>query len=258
MPTDIKAALLAEFQYYGIEVSPAEITALTEDDLPYDDGIPMETPRHAAQMHLLIEALQLYLPPRRDCFIGGNMFVYYSLDQARNKDFKGPDFFVVLDVPQRERKSWIAWQENDRLPNVVIELMSPSTAENDREEKKLTYQDKLRVPEYFIFEPFLYEWSGFRLQEGVYEPIQPDASGQLLSQELGLVLRRWEGSYEEIESNWIRWALPDGTLLPIHAELAQQERKRAEQERQRAEQEKQRADRLVERLRSIGIDPDEL
>lgn len=258
MPIDIEAALLAEFQYYGIEVFPTEITALTEDDLPYDDGIPMETPRHASQMHLLIEALQLHLPPRRDCFIGGNMFVYYSLDQVRNKDFKGPDFFVVLDVPQRERKSWIAWQENDRLPNVVVELMSPSTAENDREEKKLTYQNRLRVPEYFIFEPFLYEWSGFRLQEGVYEPIQPDASGQLLSQELGLVLRRWEGCYEEIESNWIRWALPDGTLLPIHAELVQQEKQRAEQEKQRAEQEKQRADRLAERLRSMGIDPDEL
>lgn len=263
--TDIEAAQLAELQYYGVTDLPAGLTPPTEDDLPYDDGIPMETPRHASQMHLLIEPLKLHFLPHRDCFIGGNMFVYYSLIQARNQDFKGPDFFIVLDVPQRERKSWVAWEENNKLPNVVIELLSFSTAENDREEKKLIYQNRLKVPEYFLFEPFLYEWSGFRLQEGIYEPIQPDALGQMFSQELGLVLRRWQGCYEDIEANWIRWALPDGTLLPIQAELtqqetqrAEQEKQRAEQETQRAEQEKQRADRLADRLRSMGIDPDEL
>jgi Uma2 family endonuclease len=252
MPTEIEAALLAEFQYYGITLPPGEqLTLPTQDDLPYDDGIPMETPRHASQMHLLIEALQLHLQPQRDCFIGGNMFVYYSLNQVRNQDFRGPDFFVVLDVPQRERKSWVMWEENNRLPNVIIELMSPSTADNDREEKKLIYQNQLRIPEYFLFEPFFYEWSGFRLQEGVYQPIPMDASGQMLSQELGLVLRRWEGCYEEIEANWIRWALPDGTLLPIQKELT-------EQANQRADEEKQRADRLAERLRAMGIEPNDL
>ena len=271
MAINIKAALLAELraelQYYGVTIPPdaGELTLPTEDDLPYDDGIPMETPRHASQMHLLLEPLKLHLLPQRDCFMGGNMFVYYSLNQARNEDFKGPDFFIVLDVPQRERKSWVAWEEDGKLPNVVIELMSPSTAENDREEKKLVYQNRLHVPEYFLFEPFLYEWSGFRLQEGIYQPIQPDALGQMFSQELGLVLRRWEGSYESIEANWIRWAFPDGTLLPIQSELTQQatqradqETQRAEQEKQRAEQEKQRAERLAERLRMMGINPDEL
>lgn len=38
---------------------------------------------------------------------------------------------------------------------------------------------------------------------------------------------------------------------------AEQERQRAEQERQRAEQERQRAERLIEQLRSLGINPTE-
>lgn len=35
------------------------------------------------------------------------MFVYYSRTQAMNRDFRGPDFFVVLDV------------EDDRDGNLV-------------------------------------------------------------------------------------------------------------------------------------------
>jgi len=81
------------------------------------------------------------------------MFVYYSLEQARNQDFKGPDVFVVLVVPRRERKSWVVWEEG-KGPDVVIELLSNSTAEHDKTAKKQTYQNRLRVPEYFWFDPF--------------------------------------------------------------------------------------------------------
>jgi hypothetical protein len=30
---------------------------------------------------------------RQDYFVGGNMFIYYSRRQVRNRDFRGPDFF---------------------------------------------------------------------------------------------------------------------------------------------------------------------
>lgn len=57
-------------------------------------------------MDLLIEPLWNALQ-ERDAYIGGNMFVYYSLAQVRNQGFRGPDVFVVLDVPRKERKSWV-------------------------------------------------------------------------------------------------------------------------------------------------------
>ena len=45
---------------------------------------------------------------------------------------------------------------------------------------------------------------------------------------------------------------------PPSALLTEQERQRAEQESQRAEQERQRANALAEKLRELGINPDEI
>ena len=68
----------------------------TEDELPSSDGEPMETERHVAQMNVLLETLKLYWAKRPDWYIGGNMFVYFSPDQTKRYDFKGPDVFVAL------------------------------------------------------------------------------------------------------------------------------------------------------------------
>jgi Uma2 family endonuclease len=73
--------------------------------------------------------------------------------QIKKQDFKGPDFFAVLGVPKKERKSWVVWEE-EKAPDVVIELLSESTANLDKIEKKQIYQDKLRVSEYFWYDPF--------------------------------------------------------------------------------------------------------
>lgn len=85
------------------------------------------------------------------------------------------------------------------------------------------------------------------------------------SVQLGLGL--WQGSYQNIERQWLRWydAADNWVLTPAEQEAqqvnrerqrAEQERQRAEQERQRAEQERQRVARLVEQLRSLGVEPD--
>jgi Uma2 family endonuclease len=112
--------LTPELQAIGITLPP------TQDELPYSDGEPMESERHFAQMRLLVESLQSWLDAREDGYIGGNMFVYYSLAQVKNQDFRGPDFFAALGVPKKERKSWVCWEEG-KTPDVVIELLSEST-----------------------------------------------------------------------------------------------------------------------------------
>jgi len=204
----------------------------TEDDLPSSDGMPMETWRHVLQMYLLIDALLHAWRDRTDVFVGGNMFVYFSPDQVLTEDFRGPDVFVVLGVPRRSRKSWVVWQEG-KAPDVVIELLSDTTRNRDRTEKKQIYQDKLRVPEYFWFDPWTGEFAGFALREGVYEPIAPEAEGSIPSRVLGLKLVRWEGEWRREEAVWLRWATPDGVLLPTEQETAEQERVRAEDAQRR-------------------------
>ncbi len=178
----------------------------------------MESDRHVLQMQMLREPLELFWEGR-NFFAGGNMFVYFSLAQVKNQDFRGPDFFVVLDAARRERKSWVVWEEG-RGPDLVIEFLSESTAETDKGEKKLIYQDQLKVPEYFWYDPFSGEWAGFALREGFYEPIEPDNRGRLISRKLGLALRQWEGTFTKLDARWLRWETLDGTLLPTGEEMA--------------------------------------
>jgi Uma2 family endonuclease len=183
-------------------------------------------------MDLLMDGLVPWLEEREDGFVGGNMFVYYSLAQVRNQNFKGPDVFIVLGVPKGERKSWVVWEEG-KAPDVVIELLSASTAETDKQEKKLIYQNQMRVSEYFWYDPFNSEdLAGFSLQQREYQLLELTAQNQLISQTLGLALQRWSGNYKGIDAIWLRWATLEGELLPTPEE---KQRQRAEQECQRAE-----------------------
>lgn len=203
----------AEMREFGVTRPP------TQDELPYSDGVPMESNLHVLQMYLLIETLKLYWANRSDVFVGGNMFVYFSADRERFRDFRGPDFFAVQGVEHRERKSWVVWEEG-KGPDVVIELLSDSTAQQDKEEKKQIYQDRLRVPEYFWFHPYTGEWAGFALRDGIYQPIAPDAQGRLVSQQLQLALVQWEGVFSAEAARWLRWAEQTGKLLPTAQEKA--------------------------------------
>ncbi len=224
----------------------------TEDELPSDDGIPMETQRHVLQLDLLMDPLLLLWADRQDVFVGGNMFMYFSLEQVRRQNFRGPDFFVVLGVPRRERKSWVVWQEG-KGPDVVIELLSESTAARDKGEKKQIYQDQLRVPEYFWFDPFSGEWAGFALREGVYEPIEPDVRGRLISQQLKLALVCWQGTYKGVSARWLRWTTLEGVLLPTPQEVAEQEAERAEEAQRRVEEAQRQAKEAQQRAAELEV-----
>lgn len=220
----------------------------TQAELPCDDGEPMETQRHKAQLDLLVDSLLPWLEARNDGYVGGNMFVYYSMAQVRNRDFKGPDCFVVLGVPKGERRSWVSWEEG-KTPDVVIELLSDSTADADKGEKKQIYQTQLHVPEYFWFNPFdPIDWAGFRLQGGTYQAIALTAQNQMISEVLNLALVQWQGSYKGIETTWLRWANLDGGLL-LTAE---------EQERQRAEQAEAQVQQIARNLMQTGMEVEQV
>src|SRR5690349_6825156 len=62
------------------------------------DGIPLESHWHVLQIHLLIDSISYWFRFRDDFYAGGNMFIYFSEEQARNRDYRGPDFFYVDGV----------------------------------------------------------------------------------------------------------------------------------------------------------------
>ena len=233
------------------------ISLPTQDDLPSCDGIPMETERHRLQIEILINSLKPWLGEQG--YVSGNMFVYFSAKQLKNEAFRGPDVFVTLGVSSQERKSWVVWEEG-KAPDIVIELLSETTAKKDKGQKKQIYQDKLRVPEYYWFDPHNpSDFKGFKLDERVYKALsfQNDC---FISQSLGLKLSLWRGIYKGVDAMWLRWATLNGDLLLLPEEAEAQRaniaEQYAEQEKQRANVAEQRAERLAQRLRELGIDPD--
>jgi Uma2 family endonuclease len=250
---------------------------------PWSDEPEMESSSHSQQLMWLVAILEYLWADRDDFFIGANLTVYFSPEQVKHRDFRGPDFFVVRNTEQRERRSWAIWEEGGRYPDLIVELLSSSTAAVDRGLKKQLYQDRFRTPEYFWFSPDTAEFAGFRLGTGgVYTEIVPNTQGWRWSEVLEL--------YLGVVGKRLRYFTAAGELVPTPAEAAaqarqqaereqqrveraqqraEQERQRAEQEQQRAEQERQRANReqqraeqerqraeaLAARLRALGYEP---
>jgi Uma2 family endonuclease len=234
------------------EVYPDEYERIAPprgEDLPTEDGIPMESQLHLLVMTLLIESLELFWTGRQDFFVGGNMCFYYSALQSKVNDFRGPDFFVVLDTEHKKRESWVMWEEGGKAPNLILEILSRSTESKDRGEKMRIYERSLRIPEYFLYDPRTGVLEGYHLVGRSYESIPPTAEGRLASNQLGLLLGVEACTFMNYPDRFVRFYTPDGLRLPSGEEQrAEAERQWAEAERQRAEAERQAA-ALMERLR---------
>ncbi len=212
----------------------AELSAIAWEDagiVPppsdlYSDEPPLETDLHLRQMLLLIACLEWIWNDRQDFYCAGNLTIYYSPNQRKSEFFRGPDFFVVLDTERKSRKSWIVWEEDGKYPNVIVELLSRSTADTDRGLKKQLYQNNFRTPDYFWFDPDSLEFQGFHLVSGEYQPLSPNAQGWLWSQQLQLFLG--------IRDRQLRFFTADGELVPTPLEAAQAIAERASTAEERA------------------------
>jgi Uma2 family endonuclease len=265
----LETTLLERPEMVRLDANPPSvseaITSVIADDIQwpptnlYSDEPPLETDFHRNQIDLLIRLLKYWWQDRPDFYISGNVTVYYNEQQLKKRDFRGPDVFIVLGAEKKDRRSWAIWEEGGKYPNVVIELLSSSTATVDRGEKKDLYQDVWRVPNYFWFHPETLEFAGFELLNGHYEGIIPTKAGWLWSEQLQLFLGICERQ--------LRWFSAEGQIVPLPEELERLAREQAElareqaelarvQEREAKEQAQRRTQQLEAILKSQGIDPD--
>ncbi|NEQ29580.1 MAG: Uma2 family endonuclease, partial [Leptolyngbya sp. SIO4C5] len=184
---------------------------LPPDDLSSNEP-PLETYLHLQQMMLLLKCLDWLWRDRNDYFAAGNLTIYYNARRLKTQDFRGPDFFVVSNTEKRPRKSWIVWEEGGRYPNLIVELLSDTTAESDRQLKKEIYQNIFRTPEYFWFSPDTLEFQGYVLERGIYHPITSNNQGHLWSEQLQLFLG--------IHERQLRFFSAEGQLVPTPEEDA--------------------------------------
>lgn len=242
-PTKPKAKRKPNWQF-DTPLDTSEITAmldaLAQLDLPGDDGEPMENERERIQINLTLDLVDHAWHDRDDFYAGGNMFVYFSTEQARTvtaeindptlprKTFRGPDVFIVCNVDgSYRRQKWVVWDEDGHYPDVIFEFLSPSTRQRDLGEKKTLYEQTFHTREYFCYEyidlsatPRIYGW---RLDaQGHYQPLAPNERGWLWSEELQLWVGEWYGVVERETTLWLRFYTAAGDLVLTKAEAAQQ------------------------------------
>jgi len=163
--------------------------------------------------------------------------IRYSWPSVPGKRQLAPDLFVAL-VPYRPRPSFDVEVEGG-FPPFVLEVVSPTSAERDKVEKRNAY-DLLEVREYALFTPEAdrpSELEGYRRDAtGSFGPWPRDEQGRLWSEVLGL--------YLVVEGMSVRAATREGELLPTFRE-AVAARREAEADNERLREENERLRRQV-------------
>jgi Uma2 family endonuclease len=244
-------------------------------DNPEEPGLPDDF--HFLQPLLLYLTFQPINWNPELVYSAADLNLYYDLQHPLW--YKRPDWFGVVGVRklykgQDLRLSYVTWQEPAN-PFVVIELLSPGTEDEDLGTKRESAADKppskwevyeriLRIPYYVVFSRYTNELRAFQLVGGQYEPMNL-TEGRLLVPEIDLSLGLWQGSFRDIERLWLRWFTLTGELIPAPTEeaITATERaiiaeKEAIQAKQEAAQSKRKAEQLAERLRRLGVNPDQL
>ena len=162
---------------------------------PESDGKPMaESEVHIDELIRLIQTLRDAFADRADVYVVGDLLLYY--EEGNPRASVAPDVMVVKGVPKLPRRRIYKLWEEGAPPAVVIEVTSRSTRREDVTKKWQLYT-RLGVREYFLYDP-LGEYlrpalQGFRLVAGEYVPMETDAEGALLSDELGMRLLLQDG-----------------------------------------------------------------
>lgn len=244
-------------------VSQIQSSSSTEIIYPESDGKPMaDNTKQFRWIVVIQQNLDWMFADNPNVFVAGDLFWYPV--EGKPRIVTAPDVMVVVGRPKGERGSYQQWLENNIAPQVVFEILSPSNSTVEMD-KKLLFYERYGVEEYYIYNPDKDELQGWIRHEEGLEILE--SLTDYISPHLGI---RFDCSGEELKIY-----RPDGEKFFSYIEINQmleEERQRATQaetalaaERQRIETveteleaEKMRSQRLAERLREMGINPDEL
>ncbi|WP_445636300.1 Uma2 family endonuclease [Nostoc sp. DSM 114161] len=216
---------------------------------PDSDGKPMaENTEQYRWIVLIKENLEILFANNNNVLIVGDLLWYPVRSQLITPT--APDVMVVFGRPKGKRRSYRQWQENNISPQVVFEILSPSN-DNKEMDRKLEFYDTYGVEEYYLYDPESFQLDGWLRQNNHLNKLwQMDS----------WISPRLEIKFETGQGELVIYR-PDGRKFLNSLELnerAEQAEFLLEQERLRAEQEHLRAEHLAARLRSLGIDPDNL
>jgi Uma2 family endonuclease len=254
-----------------VSVVDDEVIEIDYTDLITEDDKPVDNLFSEKQQRLLTEALYAsWISTNARPFLAlANVGLFFSSEKSAIV----PDMMLSLDVSappevwEKQHRSYFIWKYG-KPPEVVIEIVS-NLKGNELGSKKDQYA-KIGVAYYVVFDPAehynkpilrVFEKKGFEYF----------TKNDTVFEDLGIALTLWEGEYEGLYSLWLRWTDLDDQLILTGKERAEMEferaeseiirakyeSKRAEREFERAEMEFERAEKLAQKLRALGINPDE-
>jgi Putative restriction endonuclease len=268
------------------------VTELDISHLTIEDDIPVDNLQSEKQQRLLVEPLYSSKALPSPFLVAANVGLFYKL----KGDPVVPDVMLSLgvqcadDFSKKQNRSYFVW-EFGKLPEVCVEIVSNQEGDEltlsrkSRQKGKTTIKKDLyaqiHVPYYVVFDPLKQIQGKDDMNEALLrvwlntagryvELTPPEGIGEVGQsvwlEEVGLGLTLWSGEFEEeVTRTWLRWCDREGQIIPTGAESTEIERQgreierqEKEVERQKKEVERQRADRLAERLRAMGINPDEI
>ena len=241
-----------------------------EEGYPVEDGMS-QTINHQAQTAHWRGSLQRHCPTAT---VASDLTMPYKCGDTTK--VLVPDLLVALRAERRpDRRSYRLWE--NPLPDLVIEMLSKSTADADVGSKRDTYEH-LGIREYWLFDPAGFELStplvGYRLRRGRYRRIDANADGRLPSKVLGLELHVRAGelrfrdpatgkdlrTLDEAEDR-AQAADRERAAEKHRADVAERradaEKNRADTEKNRADAEKNRADAAEQELARLRLRLDE-
>jgi Uma2 family endonuclease len=221
-----------------IEHTSNEVAYYYYDSHPTEEDLMGETLPHAELVHYLMDILN-WLFRDHLCAIYENFNFYQTRDKYEKP--LAPDLAVIQGITHRPVRSWRVGVHGP-APQVVFEIASEDTWKRDLEEKPDRYA-VMGVQEYFAYDPNEprirqrepYRLFGWQLDKdtGLLQKMAPGPGGRLWSRHLDSLL------------------VPDGPYLRLYDRHGNLRLTQGE-----AEAEKARI--FADKLRSLGIDPEQL
>jgi Uma2 family endonuclease len=214
------------------------------DSHPTEEDLMGEVLIHRELIHYLADVLK-WLFREQVCVVYENINVFQTSEEDEYPI--APDIAVIKDVESLDIISWRAGIYGP-APHVVFEIASDKTWRNDLREKPDEYA-QMGVEEYFAYDPHVptirrknpQRLFGWRLNR---------ETNQMVAMPTGKDGRIWSSHLDS-------FLVPDEKYLRLYDRFGHLRLTGFEAQTIRAEMEAQRANALAEKLRKLGIDPDQ-
>ena len=270
-----------------------DVETPTEIDISHlviEDDKPVDNLQSARQQRFFVQTLYDSDAIAQPFLAETNVGLFYNLKE----DPIVPDVMLSLgvqhaeDYSQKKIRSYFVW-EMGKLPEICIEIVSNREGDevnlsrkSQRKGKTVSKKDRyarIGIQYYVVFDPLDQiqsdmGYSKAKIWTRSVDSDYPETLAQSMNNigefiwldEMAIGLTLWYGEFEEsISRVWLRWCDIDGNVILTGSERAKIADHRAEIADRRAEEEKTRAEsaeaksrRLADRLRAMGINPDEM